>query len=72
MEAVRKWGHVLYGKPFTLIADQRSLAFMFDKSCRGKIKNAKLEAWPAELGMYTHHVQYRPGSENPAGDALSS
>jgi len=44
IEAVRKWGHFLYGKPFTLITDQRSLAFMFDKSCRGKIKNAKIQA----------------------------
>jgi len=71
IEAVRKWGHFLYGKPFTLITDQRSLAFMFDKSCRGKIKNAKIQAWRAELGTYTYHVQYRPGSENAASDALS-
>ena len=71
IEAVRKWGHFLYGKPFTLITDQRSLAFMFDKSWRGKIKNAKIQAWWAELGMYTYHVQYRPGSENAAADALS-
>jgi len=44
---------------------------MFDKSCRGKIKNAKIQAWRAELGMYTYHVQYRPGSGNVATDALS-
>ena len=30
IEAVRKWSHYLYGRPFTLITDQRSLAFMFD------------------------------------------
>ena len=50
--------------------DQRWLAFMFDKSCRGKIKNVKIQAWRAELGMYTCHVQYLPASEN-AADALS-
>jgi len=33
--------------------------------------NAKIQAWRAELGMYTYHVQYRPGSENTAADALS-
>ena len=71
IEAVRKWGHFLYGKPFTLITDQWSLAFTFDKSCRGKIKNAKIQAWRTELGMYTYQVQYRPGSENAAADALS-
>jgi len=44
---------------------------MFDKSCRGKIKNAEIQAWRAELGMYAHHVQYRAGSKNAAADALS-
>jgi len=43
---------------------------MFDKSCRGKIKNAKIQAWRAELGMYTYHVHYNPGSKNAAADAL--
>ena len=37
IEAVRKWGHYLYTRPFTLITDQRSLAFMFDQRNRGKI-----------------------------------
>ena len=36
IEAVRKWGHYLYSRPFTLITDQRSLAFMFDQRNRGK------------------------------------
>jgi len=71
IEAVRKWDHFLYGKPFTLITDQRSLAFTFGSSCRGKIKNAKIQAWRAKLGMYTYHVQHSPGSENAAADALS-
>ena len=41
IEAVRKWGHYLYSRPFTSITDQRSLAFMFDQRNRGKIKNSK-------------------------------
>jgi len=52
IEAVWKWGHYLYSGPFTLITDQRSLSFMFDRHNRGKIKNAKIQAWRAELGMH--------------------
>jgi len=54
------------GKPFTLIRDQRSLTFMFDKSRRGKIRNAKIQAWRAKLGIV--YATYRPGSENAAAD----
>ena len=39
-----------------LITDQRSLAFMFDQRNRGKIKNAKIQAWRAELGMFSYDV----------------
>ena len=71
MEAVRKWSHYLYARPFTLITDQQSLAYMFDQTQRGKIKNAKIQTWRAELGMYSYHVKYRPGVDNVAPDALS-
>ena len=71
IEAVRKWSHYLYGRPFTLITDQRFLAFMFDQTSRGKIKNAKIQAWRAELGMFSYRIIHRPGSENVAPDALS-
>ena len=55
IEAVRKWGHYLYSRLFTL-TDQRSLAFMFDQRNRGKIKNSKIQAWRAELGMFAYEV----------------
>ena len=71
IEAVRKWGHYLYSRPFTLIADQRSLAFMFDQRNRGKIRNSKIQAWRAELGMFSYEVKHRSGKENVAADALS-
>ena len=38
VEAVRKWSHYLYARPFTLITDQQSLAYMFDQTQRGKMK----------------------------------
>jgi len=43
---------------------------MFDNNCRGKIKIAKIQAWRAELSMYTHRVQNEPGSENAEANAL--
>ena len=36
IEAVRKWAHYLHGKTFTLITDQKSVAFMFDHKNRGE------------------------------------
>ena len=65
IEAVRRWGHYLYSRPFTL-TDQRSLAFMFDQRNRGKIKNPKIHAWRAELGMFAYEVKHRSGKENVA------
>ena len=64
-------GHYLYSRPFTLITDQRSLAFMFDQRNRGKIKNSKIQAWRAELGMFSYEVMHRSGKENVSADALS-
>ena len=61
----------MYGRPFTLITDQRPLAFMFDQANRGKIKNVKIQAWRTELGMFSYKVIHRPGRENVAPDALS-
>ena len=40
MDAVRRWSHFLHGKHFILITDQKSIAFMFGKQKKGKIKNA--------------------------------
>ena len=38
VEAVRYWRHFLTGKHFRLVTDQRSVAFMFNSSPKGKIK----------------------------------
>jgi len=38
IEATRKWSQFLKGRHFTLVTDQRSVAFMFDQKNRGKIK----------------------------------
>ena len=44
---------------------------MFDQRNRGKIKNSKIQAWRAELGMFPYEVKHRSGKENVAADALS-
>ena len=71
IEAVRKWSHLLSRQHFTLITDQRSVAFMFDNRRRTKIKNQKIQEWRLELASYSYTIQYRPGSDNTAPDMLS-
>ena len=43
---------------------------MFDQRNRGKIKNSKIQAWRAELGMFAYEVSTGLG-KNVAADALS-
>ena len=42
VEAIRKWKHFLTGRHFTLVTDQKSVAFMFDTQHRSTIKNNKI------------------------------
>ena len=42
IEAIRKWSHLLSRQTFTLITDQRSVAFMFDSRRRSKIQTDKI------------------------------
>jgi hypothetical protein len=71
IEAVRKWSHFLVRKPFTLITDQRSVAFMLDNRKRTKIKNNKIQQWRLELASFSYTIKYRPGKENVAPDTMS-
>ena len=72
IESVRKWKHYLSGnKKFTLITDQRSVAYMFDSKHKGKIKNDKIQRWRIELSTYNFDIVYRCGAENVPADTLS-
>ena len=71
IEAVRKWSHLLSGRHFTIITDQRSVAFMMDNRRRTKIKNDKVQCWRLELAGFHYTIVYRPGIENVAADALT-
>lgn len=71
IESVRKWKHLLSGRHFLLLTDQRALSFMFDSKVAGKVKNDKILRWRIELSPLSYDVRYRPGVENKAADALS-
>ena len=51
---------------FTLITDQRSLAFMLDNRRRTKIKNDTVQLWCMEFAPLLYIIQYRPGQKNVA------
>ena len=71
VEAVRKWSHYLTCQHFTLITDQRSVAFMFPNKKCTKIKNAKIHEWQLELSTLDYALKYRPGKENVVPEKLS-
>ena len=70
-EAIEKWRHYLLGRHFTLVSDQRSVCFMFDRSNHGKIKNEKILRWRINLSSFSYDIVYRKGELNAAADALS-
>ena len=51
IKASRKWSHLLLRQTFTLVTNQRSVAFMLDSRRRSKIKNNKVQHWKMELGI---------------------
>lgn len=71
VESVRKWRDLLLGRKFTILTDQQAAAYMFNMSTPNRIKNDKLLRWRLELSNYCYNIAYRPGSLNPAADALS-
>ena len=51
IESIRKWSHLLSRHTFTLVTDQRSVAFMLSSQRRSKIKNNKVQQWRLELAL---------------------
>ena len=71
VKALRKWQHLLIGKHFDLVTDQRSLSFMFDLKHPSKVKNDKIQCWHLKLSPYDFSAIYRPGNKNDAADTFS-
>ena len=71
IESIRKWAHLLNRQTFTIIADQRSVAFMLDSRRRTKIKNSKVQQWKIELASFSYTIKYRSGKQNTGPDTFS-
>ena len=71
VEALRKWRHLLIGRHFILVTDQKSVSFMFDAKHSSKIKNEKILRWRLELSSFSYTMLHRPGKQNTGPDILS-
>ena len=56
IEATRRWRHLLAGRPFTIITDQRVVAYTFENRVRPKIKNDKIQCWRLELAQFDYRI----------------
>ena len=71
IEAVKKWSHLLSRQTFTLITDQRSVAFMLNSRRRTKIKIDKVQLWQMELAPFSYVIQYRLGQKTDSYDTFT-
>ena len=71
VEALRKWRHLLIGRHFTLVTDQKSVSFMFDRHHASKIKNEKIMRWRMDLSPFHFTILHRPGKKMIGPDTLS-
>nr|GEX96232.1 hypothetical protein [Tanacetum cinerariifolium] len=57
----------LLGRVFTVITDQKSLEYLLEQ----RTVVGEHQQWVSKLSGYEFEIQYRPGKENGAADALS-
>ncbi|KAA8544712.1 hypothetical protein F0562_019441 [Nyssa sinensis] len=67
LEAFRLWRPYILGSKFYILTDQRSLKHLLEQ----RIATPERQKWVAKLLGYDYEIQYRPGRENSAADALS-
>jgi len=67
VKAVRNWRPYLWGRPFTVRTDHRSLKFILDQH----LTTIPQHTWVTKLFGYDLDVVYQPGKQNGAADALS-
>ena len=71
VEAIHHLRYFLLCRHFTLITDQRSVAYMYDYKSSSKIKNDKIMRWRVALSPYSYDIHYRPGYCNAAPDTFT-
>jgi hypothetical protein len=58
--AVKRWGHLIFGAPVTVVADHRALQWILDL----KDPSSALNLYALELIPNNLLIQYRPPGEN--------
>lgn len=66
-EAVNKFRHYLFGQQFIIRIDQQALRHL----CQQTIQTPKQQRWLPKLLGFDFVIEYKPGKENLAADALS-
>ena len=61
------WRHYLYGEPFEVFSDHKSLKYIFTQ----RDLNMRQRRWMEYLEDYDFTLHYHPGKENVVADALS-
>ncbi|KAF7807918.1 putative mitochondrial protein [Senna tora] len=65
--AVKKWRHYLLGHMVVIRTDQKALKYLLEQ----RIIDPDQQKWASKLMGYNFEIQYKPGVENKAADALS-